>query len=74
MELRDGGTYRFDGDHYLLTIEDSELSGETVASLQRLPVNQIDDEPSLFVQADGAVVDTDGHEVGRQSDLIDSAE
>lgn len=70
MTITNGATYHFHGHDYLATIEDSELAAGTLASFQRLPINQIDDEPSLFLDRnDGSLSDDTGRSVGTYDEL-----
>lgn len=70
MEIVNGGVYRFGNDEYRATIEESELAVGTLASFQRLPITQEDDEPSIFLDRnDGSIGDDTGTNVGDYRDL-----
>jgi hypothetical protein len=71
MTITDGATYRFHGNDYRATLEDQ--SSDTVACFQRLPINQVDDEPSLFLDREGALTDDTGRNVGSYDELEDLA-
>lgn len=68
MTITDGDTYRFQGHDYRATLE--EDASDTLACFQRLPINQVDDEPSLFLDRnDGSICDDTGANVGDYRDL-----
>jgi hypothetical protein len=70
MTITNGGTYRFHGEDYLATIEDSELATGTLACFQRFPINQSDDEPVMFLDRnDGSLSDDTGTNIGDYRDL-----
>jgi hypothetical protein len=73
MTITNGATYRFKGHDYLATLEDT--SSDTLACFQRLPINQIDDEPELFLDRnDGSLCDDTGTNVGdyREMEPLDA--
>lgn len=68
LTVTNGATYRFHGREYLATLE--EDSSDTVACFQRLPINQVDDEPSLFLDRnDGSITDDTGANLGAYDEL-----
>lgn len=68
MTITNGATYRFHGRDYRATLE--EESSDTAACFQRLPINQVDDEPSLFLDRnDGSLTNDTGDVVGEYSEL-----
>lgn len=67
MTITNGATYRFQGHDYLATLEDESL--DAVASFTRLPINQVDDEPELSLDREGALTDDTGKDVGSYDDL-----
>jgi hypothetical protein len=68
MTITNGATYRFKGHDYLATLE--EDASDTMACFQRLPINQVDDEPSLFLDRnDGSICDDTGTNVGDYTEL-----
>jgi hypothetical protein len=67
MTITNGVTYRFHGADYLATLEDQ--ASDTVVCFQRLPINQIDDEPSLFLDREGTLSDDTGAFVGSYDEL-----
>ena len=67
MAITNDATYRFQGSEYLATLEEDSI---VLASFQRLPINQVDDEPSLFLYGnDGSIRDDGGTVVGAYNDL-----
>lgn len=68
MTITNDATYWFKGHAYCATIE--EDASDTLASFQRLPINQVDDEPSLFLDRnDGSICDDTGTNLGDYGDL-----
>lgn len=68
MSIVNGATYRFQGADYRATLE--EDASDTMACFQRLPINQVDDEPSLFLDRnDGSICDDTGTNLGDYSEL-----
>lgn len=68
MTIVNDATYRFHGTDYLATLE--EDASDTMASFQSLPIYQIDDEPSLFLDRnDGSLCDDTGTVVGEYHEL-----
>jgi hypothetical protein len=67
MTITDGGTYWFQGSAYRATLE--ETSSDTMVSFQRLPINQVDDEPSLFLDREGTLSDDTGTFLGSYDEL-----
>jgi hypothetical protein len=63
MTITNGMTYRFHGGDYLATLEDQ--SSDTVACF----LNQVDDEPSLFLDREGGLMDDTGANVGSYDEL-----
>jgi hypothetical protein len=70
MTITNGAIYRFHGEDYLATIEESEFATGTLACFQRLPINQPDDEPVMFLDRnDGSLSDDTGRNIGDYRDL-----
>lgn len=70
MTITNGGTYRFHNGDYLATVEEGELAQGTLACFQRLPINQVDDEPVMFLDRDdGSLSDDTGRNIGDYNEL-----
>lgn len=68
MTITNDAIYRFKGDDYLATLE--EDASDTMACFQRLLINHLDDEPSLFLDRnDGSLSDDVGTNVGEYHEL-----
>lgn len=68
MTVVNGAVYRFHGCDYRATLE--EDASDTMACFQRLPINQVDDEPSLFLDRnDGSLSDDTGTVLGEYNEL-----
>lgn len=68
MTIVNGATYRFRGNDYRATLE--EDASDTMACFQRLPIAQVDDEPSMFLDRnDGSLSDDVGANLGDYNEL-----
>ena len=67
MTITDGADYLYRGDLYRATLE--ELSSGYLACFQRLPIAQEDDEPSLFLDLEGVLLNDTGSAVGDYNEL-----
>lgn len=68
LTVTDGATYWFRGHAYRAALE--EDASDTLACFVRLPIQQTDDEPGLFLDRnDGSVSDDTGQSLGTYDEL-----